>query len=545
MSLQKNIIQNGARLPRRSDSIAIVILACLVAWLYWRIPHMGDIWWMDAPRHAMDGAFVLDFVRRMPFRHPVAFAYNYYAQWPALTILFYPPLFSVSLALGYACFGVSAASALLVEVVWLFLLAWGSFRLSRHWLSPAGSLAVALSLIAGPQVFFWGQQIMLDVPAYALIVWSAHFVIAFFKRRTQSSVMIAAILAALAVWTKYNAACFALVLAISFLLVYGPRILRDRAVLRAGLAATLVVVPAVGLFVLFGSYDLRQAYEPGQGLPSPLALFFYYAQVLPKVVSWPVFILAATYVPLAILRPKYRLDRESTLFLCTWIIVMYGFYSSIAVKEPRLIMMIGYPIALAAIIVIDRTFSSWRWKNVIPLCFALTTLAGTIWNVPIPFVSGMRQAALVVAKLAPRDTNVAIWCRYDGTFIFAMRAYSGRPDLGVIPLGKLLFRNVAVSFSRGFARKKLNASQIENKLKNLHVQYVVFQTGYMPHDPEIEQLGLTLHSAGFRKVASIPMHANYKFSPITTLDVYRLKEAVPHSRVAPQMRIWILGGKKI
>ena len=77
------------------------------------------------------------------------------------------------LAAVYAVFGVSEASALLTELAFLFLLAWGAFRLSRHWLDSLPALAVALLLLGAPELAFWGRQIMLDVPAYAFLVWAA------------------------------------------------------------------------------------------------------------------------------------------------------------------------------------------------------------------------------------------------------------------------------------------------------------------------------------------------------------------------------------
>jgi hypothetical protein len=64
--------------------------------------------------------------------------------------LFYPPLFHVVLAGAYAVLGISEASALLVELGFLLLLAWGAFRLSRNWLDPPAALAVSVLLIAAP-----------------------------------------------------------------------------------------------------------------------------------------------------------------------------------------------------------------------------------------------------------------------------------------------------------------------------------------------------------------------------------------------------------
>ena len=69
----------------------IFILLAITMGMYFDLPRRGDIDWPDASRHALNGAFVLDFIQQLPWRHPIEFAYDYYRQWPALTILFYPP----------------------------------------------------------------------------------------------------------------------------------------------------------------------------------------------------------------------------------------------------------------------------------------------------------------------------------------------------------------------------------------------------------------------------------------------------------------------
>lgn len=128
--------------PDRSVFFFFGLLAITII-MYIKLPKHGDIWWSDASRNALNGAFVFDFLRETPFHHPVEFAYDYYRQWPALTILFYPPLFYVVLAAVYAVLGVSEASALVAEFAFLLLLAWGAFvspatgsTRSQHWPSP-------------------------------------------------------------------------------------------------------------------------------------------------------------------------------------------------------------------------------------------------------------------------------------------------------------------------------------------------------------------------------------------------------------------------
>ena len=66
-------------------------------------PMAGDFSWSDAPRHALNGAFIMDLVHD----HPAAWAVDFYIRYRAVTILFYPRFFYIFEAAFYAIFSVS------------------------------------------------------------------------------------------------------------------------------------------------------------------------------------------------------------------------------------------------------------------------------------------------------------------------------------------------------------------------------------------------------------------------------------------------------
>src|ERR1700731_2910233 len=290
------------------------ILLAITLGMYFGLPKRGDIDWPDASRHALNGAFVLDFIHQLPWRHPIEFAYDYYRQWPALTILFYPPLFYGVLSAVYAVLGVSEASALVAEFAFLFLLAWGAFRLSRHWLDPLPALAVALLLIGAPQLAFWGQQIMLDVPAYAFIVWAGEFLVRYVHTRSKAALFAAVVATVAAVYTKYNAVFFTAVLAITIFYLHGWRACRDGAVLRAAALGCGLLLPVLAIFFAFGAYNLDQAASMA-GSPARWSIegITYYAQIMPSVLSWPTFALACLCVLALRLMPGLRLARADAV----------------------------------------------------------------------------------------------------------------------------------------------------------------------------------------------------------------------------------------
>src|SRR5207302_3803497 len=130
----------------------------------------------------------------------------------------------------------------------------------------------------------------------------------------------------------------------------------------------------------------------------------------------------------------------------------------------------------------------------VSLAFAGGILASTLTTGTVPAVAGMREAAEAVAQLAPPEINVAFWGSRDGTFVYAMRAYSGRRDLGVVRLDKILLSDVAVYVEHGFKANIISPDEMADTLRNLHVQYAVFQMCYHDDLASVTALGEALGS---------------------------------------------------
>ena len=132
----------------------VVVLAVIL--LFLQAPADGAFYWSDAPRHALNGVFIKDLLLAAPIKDPAAYAYAYYARYPALTVLFYPPLFYFLSAPLYLLLGVSHQTALLAVFLHYVAFGIGCYRLGLFWLRPAMALLFALVLLAAPEIAFWG-----------------------------------------------------------------------------------------------------------------------------------------------------------------------------------------------------------------------------------------------------------------------------------------------------------------------------------------------------------------------------------------------------
>ncbi|HEX2940526.1 MAG TPA: glycosyltransferase family 39 protein, partial [Rhodopila sp.] len=223
--------------------VLILLGASVVLWL--TAPTGGDFSWSDAPRHALNGAFVLDLIRAHPWRDPAGWAMQYYIRYPSLTILFYPPFFYVVEAIFYAALGVSHAVAQLAENLFVFLLGLGAFAFARLVMGRIAALGVALMLIGAPEVAFWGRQVMLDVPSCALGLLGMYALCRWLRDDKPVALYLAAAALLAAIYTKYNVAFLLPAAAGAALAARGWRVLLNRHVWIATALALLAALPAV------------------------------------------------------------------------------------------------------------------------------------------------------------------------------------------------------------------------------------------------------------------------------------------------------------
>jgi len=66
---------------------------------------------VDEAQHGVTGLFLADAMHDLPLTHPVQYAYSYYAQYPAVSIVHWPPLFYVFEGLSFLAQGPSAYAA--------------------------------------------------------------------------------------------------------------------------------------------------------------------------------------------------------------------------------------------------------------------------------------------------------------------------------------------------------------------------------------------------------------------------------------------------
>lgn len=489
--------------PVREHSARFVIAAVLVAavaGLFATAPVQGDFSWSDAPRHALNGAFIKDFVAAAPWHDPRGWAVDYYLQYPALTILFYPPLFYVFEAAAYALFGVSHAVAQATVSLFALLLGAATYALLRPTFPRWSSLGASLLVIGGPEIAQWGRQVMLDVPAYALVVTGVLFFARYLRAERPAALYLAVTAVLAAVYIKLNAAFIAPVLAIVLVIEKGPRVLRDRHALGAAALGAAGLVPALFLTLRYGAANMQSVTGRAADLPlTDIGAWLFYIERIPGYLGYVASALAACGIVLLVLRRFTPLEPWFARLLALWLGFGYLFFSAIGVREPRHGMMLAFPLVVFAIVALHRLLPGRLAPPAATGLGAATLLYSLVLD-PVPAVHGYEKVADYIASHAPANAVIVFSGYRDGNFVFDLRTHEERRDISTIRADKLLLR-IAVERARGVAQADLDEKQIAETLRELGVSLIAVQPGFWNDLQEMARFSSVLRSPDFEPVA--------------------------------------------
>lgn len=493
------------------------MIAGVCVLVFFAAPRSGDFWWSEAPRNALNGAFVLDFLRELPLRNAKQWAVEYYYRYPALTILFYPPLFHGVLAAFYALFGVSHAVAVACVNVFLFVLATGVYAIVRTTWSPVVALAAALLLIGAPEVMRWGQQVMLEIPMLALATWSVFFVLRYRDTGRVGDLWVAVGLLIAACYTKQTALAIAPALAVA-LVASQQGVLRRPHFWLAACFGVVALVPLAVLQLRFGQVNLMSIVErPDVGTARlSLAGLTWYITRLPEIAGAVSVALAGIFVIAGIWFRSDALKERSVLLLGVWFGVCLVALTFIHLKETRHGLLLAVPVAVAASLssqLVARREAAGR----LVLVLAVISVGWSVVYSSAPRITGYREAAVWVADHVPKRSRVMFVGTRDGSFIFNLRQREDRRDLSVVRADKLLLGiNIMPEF--GLNPRDLSEQQIGDMMNRYGISHVLTVPRIWSEAKVMENLHRVLRSRQFTEVARLPIRGA---APEREIVVYR------------------------
>jgi hypothetical protein len=487
--------------PAPSRYIVAASIATVAAAMFLTAPRAGEFWWSDAPRHALNVLFLHDFLTDLPLSAPRAWAVQYYTQFPALTILFYPPLF-YGLAVPFvAAFGESHASIQAAVAAHHAVLGWGAFALARRWFDWPVALGSAVVTMAMPEVALWGRQVMLEVPSAAFLIWSLVWWLRYLDSPSTCRLVLALVMALAATYTRLTAGFVFPVFALHLLVCGAWRSVRKGPVVAAGMGVAVALLPLVWLTLEFGRPNLESTLGIADSAVSraSVAGWLWYARRLPSQLTPGLAALAVVSVASVCLRPALRATtRRDAWLLGLYFGVGYLFFSAIDLKEARLTvyLLLAVPPVAASLLMALPSSSA---RSTVALAGSVLFAAFVLATHPVPGVVGYAAAAARVAADVPPGGRVMFSGQRDGAFIFNLRVLRPARDITVARSDKLLL-DVVVRRELGVRERDYSEAEISALIHQYGLRTVVAQRDFWTDLTPMARLQHVLEGADFALV---------------------------------------------
>ena len=482
----------------------------------------GDGLWFqgDAPRHAMNGLFWWDLLRAAP-RDPVEFVVQYYARFPALSPVTYPPLFYLIEGMAFAIAGPSPYVARVLVLCFAATACAYTMLWARRWIDPmAGWAGTALALT--PAMVVWSNSVMLNVPALAVALGMLYHARRWIESSARRQLVLTMLFTVATVATYFQAES---VLAIGGAWVVWQRSdIRDRRQLRwmaaAGAVALLPVVVALAL----APVQLARHLPPLSTLASARN-WTYYWRALPELTGWGLLASAGLGLLVSFATPRWR--REA-VYLGLWIVMLLVAMSFLPARESRYVLLAAPALVMSAalgiVCITDRWTSGGAWMNTLVVVASLSAMGLLATHTRVPTVSGIRDVAAYLAVAAPNDA-VLFDGDHSGVFVFYMRSLDPDFQRRTVLASKLLY---AASNRRTFEVVEesyvASTDDVVTALRSrAGTRYVAFERGSIEHEVAGRRLlREALQRADFTLVRSFPVSA----WDTRRIDLYRLEGTV-------------------
>lgn len=422
-------------------AVALQTVAVVLAWLVSLLGHLDNdgLWYRgDAARHALNGVFWSDLIAARP-EQPRDYVLQYYARYPALALLTYPPAFHFAEAAAFRIFAPSAfvAKGLVLAfslLACLGLAAW----LRRYVATDAGWGAAWLAL--QPGVVVWSNAVMLNIPAMSVAVAALYAARRWIDAPSRLRFLLMLSFTGLLIVVYYPAALIVVVLA-AWLLGDGrwrtawtrhrPAVLVLGCVLLTCAFASLVVTPIPSL-KLVSLEDLLH-----------WSKWRYYLRAVPRLLHPVVVLLAAAALVSAVIDRRYR---HEVRLLAIWVGIVYLGLTCLWPREPRYALLLVPAVVMLAVIglraVVELTHDTLSVGaargHVVALLGVSAILAWSAYRTPVPAIAGIEEVARFAVHHAPTE-RILYDGRSDGTFIFYVRVHDAGFSRAVIRGSKLLY----------------------------------------------------------------------------------------------------------
>ena len=533
-----------SRVQERAFSrVAVPLFAALAAAVLLSVPWDADPAWWDASRHAMDGAFYLDMIADLGFLDPVGYASEYYARYPAIAPVMYPPFFALCEAILYAPLGVHPWVARLTVALFLFAGGLGLLRLGDRLLGAPTGLFAGLLYLSFPLVQQWSREIMLEPAAAAMVIWSLVWLERFLASDRTRDLALCLGFAVLAPYTKQNTVFLFPTLLLAVVFAGEARRALDRRVIAGVAASALAGLPLAFVTFRWGGLNLSQVAGSADLAPiEGLQQLGFYLTDLPRAIGWPALGLAAIGAALLLALWRQGSAREQRLplaLLGAWLALCYLQMTLTAIKEPRFAFFWTPAFALAAAAGASGLAARLprpAWSAALAALLMLALFGGHLARAPMAWSEGLAEVARWIDDHFEGSAVLTSVDR-EGALVLRIRELDHERRLRVYRSAKL-FESMMVRKNWGEGARVESASEIREAIARYGIRHIVAEHGIRKPTEVETLLRETLAGDEFEVAAVFPVR--YPNREVE-LVVYRFRGEIRDPGERPAQFLPIVG----
>lgn len=493
----------------RQPSFILVALTALV--LSRGISKGEFFFYADEPRHAMNGVFFRDLLVTMPLHHPVQYAYEYFAKYPAIAIPHWPPLFYFFEGVLFLVFGLSPWVSRLTVLVFALLGVYFWYRILEPLVPLHRAFVSAVALAFMPYVLLYERVTMLEIPALAICIGGIHFWLKFLETERPRYLWTLAAFAIAGLLISQATVLLVFFIPIHLVARRRLRLLKRWDVWLALLISGVMVLPW---------YLLTQRTERGFGSVATRVMghnfkylsrggtYAFYPIQLYKQLGAVVLTLACVGLVLAF----FKRSRANCLMLI-WLFSGYLCFALISEKDPRHTIVWIPPLVYFVVAAVEALCIRRKWGVVACWVLALELFVMAIRS-ERPIVAGVEEAAQYVLSL-PESDIVYYQGFLDGDFVFYVRKFDTERTHMVARE-----KQIVVSHLGGEPTKILQSrEQVVNFFQSWGVRYAVIED--QDDSPGLEGVHELLSSGQFELLRAFPVRTNQPNVRTHKIEVFR------------------------
>ena len=517
----------------------------------------------DSNRHVVTSIFFRDYLSDTMttgrLNNPKDYAERYYEQYPALGLLVWPPLFHGVCGIAMMIFGTSAEVARALVLLSFIVSCWCVYRIAGRILDRDRAAAVMILYSIAPLIFDYSRDVMLEMPALALVMVSVDQFDLWLRGTRRQHLYFAAISAAMAALTRFDAAVL-LPLFLGVLLLRGgwAKLWTKHTLIASAIAIMLVGPVYLVIAKEMGHLHVRQAAESVGGSEDGshnafLATknFWYYPVALVEQSGWPVAMLCVIGFA-ASLHRKRRL--QNSVFVAL-MMATYVTFSPLAELRARHAIYWMPSVAFFAVCGLE-VILGWCRKtasresqdagrrvpdvlpgNLIPATSAIPLAVGAYallfaaaahgsMSLNTYRVEGYATAAERILKASSQGDRIFFDGWWDGNFTYHIRHLDPSRSRRVIRGDKLLYDFVCVP-STDFRKYVENDHEIVAKFVEASPKFVVLENPQFYQTIKVAQQLRDLvksHPEIFVPVDQVPVKSTIAHLPKFHLDVLKFDQ---------------------